>query len=199
MCEERLQRERELWEAIPWVPDLQCGWQVLLQCAGPRCHHLLRTLVGTRMFSGFCSRHAPDGSPHCNASNAAGRTGAQGGNPKGHRSFLGLLGRGASHDRQAPPCFVLDACSGQCFRRVGPKRFRRTTNMGRVARGARDILFLLSAPNPVSESMAGSTTRLPLPITTFGRRWYLLSRALLTRLTCALILAQLLARCYTEL
>ena len=45
VCEERLQQERELWEAIPWVPDLQCAWQVLLQCAGPRCHHLLRTLA----------------------------------------------------------------------------------------------------------------------------------------------------------
>ena len=28
VCEERLQQERELWEAIPWVPDLQCAWQV---------------------------------------------------------------------------------------------------------------------------------------------------------------------------
>ena len=41
----RLQQEREMREAIPWVPDLQCAWQVLLQCAGPRCHHLLRTLA----------------------------------------------------------------------------------------------------------------------------------------------------------
>ena len=31
-------------EAVTWVPDLQCGWQILLQCAGPRCHHILRTL-----------------------------------------------------------------------------------------------------------------------------------------------------------
>ena len=36
-----LQQERELWEAIPCVPDLQCAWQVLLQCAG----HLLGTLA----------------------------------------------------------------------------------------------------------------------------------------------------------
>ena len=35
---------------------------------------------------------------------------------------------------------------------------------------ARDLLFLLSAPNQVSGSMAGSTTRLPLPNSTFGRR-----------------------------
>ena len=29
---------------IPKVHDLQCGWQLLLQCAGPRCHHFLRTV-----------------------------------------------------------------------------------------------------------------------------------------------------------
>ena len=29
MCEERLQSEQELWDAIPSVPDLQCAWQVL--------------------------------------------------------------------------------------------------------------------------------------------------------------------------
>ena len=42
--EARLADERLLWEAVSWVPDLQCAWQILLQCAGPRCHHLLRTL-----------------------------------------------------------------------------------------------------------------------------------------------------------
>ena len=26
------------WEAVTWVPDLQSAWQILLQCAGPRCH-----------------------------------------------------------------------------------------------------------------------------------------------------------------
>ena len=41
---DRLEEERRLWEAIPWVPDVQCGWQILLQCAGPRCHHFLRTV-----------------------------------------------------------------------------------------------------------------------------------------------------------
>ena len=42
--EARLADEKLLWEAISWVPDLQCAWQILLQCAGPRCHHLLRTV-----------------------------------------------------------------------------------------------------------------------------------------------------------
>ena len=30
--------------ALPEVPDLQCSWQRLLQCTGPRAKHLLRTL-----------------------------------------------------------------------------------------------------------------------------------------------------------
>ena len=42
--EDRLEEERRLWEAIPLVLDVQCGWQILLQCAGPRCHHFLRTV-----------------------------------------------------------------------------------------------------------------------------------------------------------
>ena len=42
--EARLADERLLWEAVSWVPDLQCAWQILLQCAGPRCHHLFRTV-----------------------------------------------------------------------------------------------------------------------------------------------------------
>ena len=42
--ESRLEDERSLWEAVSWVPDLQCAWQILLQCASPRCHHLLRTV-----------------------------------------------------------------------------------------------------------------------------------------------------------
>ena len=40
----RVQEETKLWEALGWVPDVQCAWQILLQCAGPRCHHFLRTV-----------------------------------------------------------------------------------------------------------------------------------------------------------
>ena len=42
--DERINEEARLWAALPWVPDLQCAWQILLQCAGPRCHHFLRTV-----------------------------------------------------------------------------------------------------------------------------------------------------------
>ena len=41
---DRLEKERDLWQAIPKVHDLQCAWQLLLQCAGPRCHHFLRSV-----------------------------------------------------------------------------------------------------------------------------------------------------------
>ena len=44
----RLEDESKLWHAVEWIPDLQCAWQVLVQCAGPRRHHLLRTLPPTR-------------------------------------------------------------------------------------------------------------------------------------------------------
>ena len=44
MVDKRLNEERKLWDALTWVHDLQSAWQILLQCAGPRCHHFLRTL-----------------------------------------------------------------------------------------------------------------------------------------------------------
>ena len=44
IMEERVREERRLWEAIPKVPDLQCAWQILLQSAGPRANHSLRTM-----------------------------------------------------------------------------------------------------------------------------------------------------------
>ena len=42
--DERLAKERALWEAIPTVPDLQCAWQILLQSANPRANHTVRTM-----------------------------------------------------------------------------------------------------------------------------------------------------------
>ena len=42
--QERLDDERLLWDAIPTVPDLQSAWQILLQSAGPRANHVIRTL-----------------------------------------------------------------------------------------------------------------------------------------------------------
>ena len=39
----RVEEENRLWEAVSWVSDIQC-WQILLQCAGPRCHHYSRAI-----------------------------------------------------------------------------------------------------------------------------------------------------------
>ena len=44
VAQARLEEERRLWEAISWVPDTQCAWQILLQCSGPRCHHFFQTI-----------------------------------------------------------------------------------------------------------------------------------------------------------
>ena len=40
----RLEEKHKLWNAIPWIPGLQCAWQVFLQCVGPRCQHFIRTI-----------------------------------------------------------------------------------------------------------------------------------------------------------
>ena len=42
------EHEDKSWKAIKWIPDLQCAWQVLVQCAGPGCHHFLRTMPPSR-------------------------------------------------------------------------------------------------------------------------------------------------------
>ena len=57
--EERISKEQHLWRAIAWVPDLQCAWQIILQCAGPRCHHYLRTLPPSQ--SEWYARHHDEG------------------------------------------------------------------------------------------------------------------------------------------
>ena len=43
-CGERIEEEK-LWNAIHWIPDLQCAWQVLVQCVRFRCHHTLHTML----------------------------------------------------------------------------------------------------------------------------------------------------------
>ena len=48
-------RER-MMTRIPRVPDLQCGWQLLLQSAGPRANHMIRTLP-PELSSEYASEH----------------------------------------------------------------------------------------------------------------------------------------------
>ena len=45
----RLREEQKLWDAIPWVPDFQAAWQMLIQCSGPRCHRILPTIAIGRL------------------------------------------------------------------------------------------------------------------------------------------------------
>ena len=53
---ERIAKERELWDAIPTFPDLQCAWQFLLQNANPRANHTMRTLPPS-VSRGQCEAH----------------------------------------------------------------------------------------------------------------------------------------------
>ena len=54
VVQKRLEEEHKLLEAIPPVLDLQAAWQILLHCAGPRWHHMKRTLPPTQ--SEECAR-----------------------------------------------------------------------------------------------------------------------------------------------
>ena len=54
--DERIAKERRLWDAIPWVPDLQCAWHILLQSANPRANHSMRTLPPT-LSAAYCDAH----------------------------------------------------------------------------------------------------------------------------------------------
>ena len=52
----RINEERRLWETIPNLPVLQCGWQNLLLSASPRANHTLRT-VPPSISSEYGRRH----------------------------------------------------------------------------------------------------------------------------------------------
>ena len=54
--DERISKERELWMAIPTVPDLQCAWQLLVQCANPRANHIMRTMPPSQS-AVYCRAH----------------------------------------------------------------------------------------------------------------------------------------------
>ena len=53
---ERIEKERQLWRAIPTVPDLQCAWTLLLQSARPRANHSMRTMPPTQSAT-YCVAH----------------------------------------------------------------------------------------------------------------------------------------------
>ena len=51
-----MEKERDLWRAIPTVLDLQCSWQLLLQSANPRANHTMRTLPPSQS-PAYCQAH----------------------------------------------------------------------------------------------------------------------------------------------
>ena len=53
--EERIMKERALWEAIPTVPNLQCAWQIF-QSANPRANRTMRTMPRGSSAS-YCQTH----------------------------------------------------------------------------------------------------------------------------------------------
>ena len=127
--------EETLWAAMGWIPDLQCAWQVLVQCAGPRCHHLFRTMPPIP-FSTVCARsrwrdaeshevssgRSPRGrSPaSCRCTDrvtphAFRRLGAQICIENGSRVILGVVGRRFAH----VACKVASSCRAR-YHDIGP-------------------------------------------------------------------------------
>ena len=183
--EECLHKE-EFWRTIPWVRDLQCAWQFMLQCAGPRCHHYLRTVP-------------PSLSAACTAGHDSGM----------QQVMNGLLEGLPGDQRQQEVARMIASLS----MRTGSLGIRSATSMAPAAYWAHCSCSKPDCPankdqvvqgpdqrgqsgvrepdqhqslhlSLSSGSMAGSTTR-PLPLnSTFGRAWYLPSLLPLTRLIC---------------
>ena len=45
--DKQLTKEKSLWNLLPKLPDLQCAWLLLLQCAGPRFNYRARAVPPT--------------------------------------------------------------------------------------------------------------------------------------------------------
>ena len=108
---ERLEEEDKLWNAIHWIPDLQCAWQVLVQCASPKCRHLIRTRTHMATIWACNGPYSPFlvsflGAPTTTSDTAVGIIAAHGGlgspivQTEGP-SFLGILGRCITHVPEA--------------------------------------------------------------------------------------------------
>ena len=54
LIEERLDEERKLWQAISWCRDIQCAWQMLVQCAAPPMPPLFAHSA-TQRIPGLCA------------------------------------------------------------------------------------------------------------------------------------------------
>ena len=158
--EERLAKEREMWAAIPTVPDLQCAWQLLLQNANPRANHTMRTTLPS-VSAAYCHAHDEgmwdtaktllDGVPEANEAKSQQLSGPFRSAVRcAPRCVLGVVGRCFAHDQPAHtkcgPRRAAQTESGGTHRemygrdarriiRVGPKGLLVETFMARVARG----------------------------------------------------------------
>ena len=196
----RLEDEGRLWDAVAWVPDLQCSWQILLQCAGPRCQHLLRTLPPSQ--SAECAQCHDDGMMRVMdrlmerltgtgeekrvvhqlgfTPSAIGRSRIAERGPNGPGCILGIVGRCIAHaPREA-------SAIGSDHRGEIGRRARRWWMPFGVAKGGRRVCHpqgfvgrilgrlavwrWTTTIHPHGNGlMAGSSTRLRFPSTTFGR------------------------------
>ena len=148
--------EEKLWAAMCWIPDLQCAWQVLVQCAGPRCHHLLRTLPPSR--SAQYAQGHDEGMQRAMRSLLGGLPGDD--HQQGVAAKIASLPMrmgGLGSDRRVQRALLTDMVSlaGQ---------------IGQSCVWASD-LHLISL-NQASGRTVGSTARLRLPTHTIGRPWY---------------------------
>ena len=195
-CEDCIEEEEKLWNAIHWIPDLQCAWQVLVQCARPRCHHLLRTM------------------PHSRSSTYAQAHDA--GMQQAMQSLLGELPGSAQEEQVACQLASLPMRMGglglrSAARLAAPAFWASWADalpmfQERLPELAAQIVLDMSADpvgclgelheasnvgrpswedlqDQVSGRTVGSTSRLPLLNTISGRPLYSLNRASLTRRT----------------
>ena len=188
---------------MAWVPDLQCAWQVLLQCAGPRCHHFLRTVPdsekGThgvghdrgmmqateRLLGGFTGG-SDQQARACQIASLPMRLGGLGidvGDRMSQAAYWASCADALHMTQQRLPQLAEHFVTALSGDPLGEGCW--TT---RVSTARHGLSLCQIARSLVTGSTAGSSTRLPLLNTSSGRPWFSPSRAPPTRLTSGRIL-----------
>ena len=184
-----MREEQELWRAIPSVPDLQCAWQLLLQCAGATVppnqsrvyaegHDREMQEVMARLLGGLPGE-AAGCTKRGHITHAVGRIGSPFRVKNCTRCILGVVGRRIAHDTDS------STHPGQCgdggFRRQRAQLRRRVAVhqssgwSGFIGRPRNSLRASARPPPPTiaesgeSGSMAGNTTRVP-PLNTISGR-----------------------------
>ena len=197
---ERLAEEEVLWRAIPWAQDLQCASQLLVQCAGPRCHHFVRT-VPPSLSAVYAEGHdrgmqATMATLDVSQQRVAGQLATLPMRIGGLAARIAPAAYWASWGvalhmiprrlSQIANSFIQQVENGEAVGCVGELQnaCRTLDRSGFVGRPTWAELKSGARPPPVSGSMAGSTTRLPLSNTIIGRPQCLPSLLLPIRPTC---------------